>query len=231
MSSKWERLLDLYDEIDEDPNFKGLRRPGIKLVRGDGAHNVERARVMVIGEAPGAQENGAGKPFVGKSGRVLDGLLALAGFHRCDVFVTNVVKYRPEGNATPSLYDQIKGQEYLREEWAIVQPRLTICVGAVAHQMVSENGSVMSLSATPRGQLWSFGRLEDGSQAWVTSQFHPAFGLRNPKMRPNMERDWGTLWGMCKEVGGILCGLCDGVSAREGVSCDNCHPGMYPEPG
>jgi uracil-DNA glycosylase len=219
--SKWEHLLDVYDSIEEDASFNHLRRPGIRLVRGDGQHNAETARVMLVGKAPGAQENGAGRPFVGQSGMVLEGLLNHAGFWRENVFITNVVKYRPEGNRTPSLREQLDSTPYLRDEWGIIQPALTIAVGAPAH-LVLRGGA--SLSGTRRGELANFGPQRRGKRHYITSQFHPAFGLRNASMRPRMEREWDTLWEVCREVGGILCGECEGQSAREGTPCETCHP-------
>lgn len=221
--AKWERLLDLYDEIDEDPSFADLRDRGARLVRGDGAESVQHARVMVIGPAPRTRDQGEGKPFAGTDGRILDGLLGLAGFHRSQCFITTVVKYRSPGNKAPSLYHQLKAKEWLGREWLIIQPKLTICVGAVAHDTAHPVGHVMSLGSMPRGELHRYRvKLRDGSDPWVTTQFHPLLGLQDPKMRPHMERDWQTLWEMCKDVGGILCPLCDGISAREGVDCDGC---------
>lgn len=228
LGDKWNQLLDLYDEMGEDKSFDGLRRPGINLVRGDGPGTAESARVMVVGTAPTAVANGTGKPFAGQQGRILYGLLAIAGLHRSDVFVTNVVKYHPPGNSRPSLYDQINGQDYLAREREILKPRLTIAVGHVAHLAVG--AYTVSLSATRRGELM-YSKVPGLQEAFVTSQFHPAYGLRHPSMQPRLEEEWTRLWESCKDVGGILCGLCEGLSAREDVDCDNCKPGLYPEPG
>jgi hypothetical protein len=175
--SKWEHLLDVYDSIEEDASFDHLRRPGIRLVRGDGQHNAETARVMLVGEAPGAQENGAGRPFVGQSGMVLEGLLNRAGFWRENVFITNVVKYRPEGNRTPSLREQLDSTPYLRR---------TSCCGAerryrargVARWLTSDRSEEAggttsppsstrpSGSGTPRcGRGWSVSGTRSGKYA------------------------------------------------------------------
>lgn len=228
MGTKWGQLLDLYDTIDGDKSFAALRQPGIKLVRGDGPQSVESARVMVICRPPSAAENGAGKPFVGRAGRILDGLLALAGFHRGDVFVTPYLKYRLPSNEAPSPYYCFKVAPYLEEERSILDPVLTIALGSAAHNYFD---SLIGISAIGRGQLWSNGRTGRGEQSWRASQLDPGVGLRRPSMQPTIEEEWTRLWEDCKEVGGILCGLCDGISAREGVGCDNCNPSTYPEPG
>lgn len=229
--SRWDQLQDVYDELADDPRFDRLRQPSIRLVRGDGPTSANMpAKVMVVGEAPGAQENGAERPFVGASGRVLNSLLARGGLWRSDCFVTNIVKYRPmDGgrNTTPSLYHQMEGVDYVRREWSIIQPVLTICVGSVAHSMLTKGD--LSLSATHRGDLQPFGRVDRPEwhanlQAYVTSQFHPAYGLRSPDRRPTMERDWDRMWEMCREVPGILCPACDGIGPREGELCSVCNP-------
>jgi uracil-DNA glycosylase family 4 len=222
MTSKWERLLDVYDEYAEDESFVGLRNPGIRLVRGDGPGSAESARVLVIGEAPGAQENGQERPFVGASGRVLNGLLNRAGLWRQDCFVTNIVKYRPMDagrNATPSLRAQLASMPYVRREWSIIRPRLTICVGSVAHTMIA--GSQIALSNTKRGELSA---MPARSVAWRTSQFHPAYGMRNPSLQPRMEEEWDRLWWAICDVGGILCDKCYGAAARESALCEGCNP-------
>jgi uracil-DNA glycosylase family 4 len=195
--SKWNRLLDVYDGIESDPVWDHLREPGIRLVRGDGPETAETARVMVVGEAPGARENGEGKPFVGRSGVVLEGLLGLAGFQRSNVFVTNVVKYRPPGNRTPHPGEIYLGQKALRREWSIIRPLLTICVGATAHGAMHPAGHVMSMSASMNsGAAWEY---RNAPGHWCISEFHPAYGLRNKKMQPFMERHWEALGAWLKE--------------------------------
>lgn len=220
MKTKWERLLDLYDEIEDDSSWGHLRMPGVRLVRGDGGHTAETARVMVVGQNPGAQENGRGVPFVGLSGQVLNQLLARAGLHRHEVFVTNVVKYKTPGNRPLTQGEVHGGIDALRVEWQILKPRLTIAVGQPAWQAIGAAG--LPFSQTPKGQLFPYPRYD----AYITAQYHPAFGLRNAAVRPKMERDWEELGRLAKEVGGILCPECEGASAREGVACHACKGDM-----
>ena len=188
--SKWTRLLDVYSSIEDDPRWDHLRTPGIRLVRGDGPETAETAKIMVVGEAPGAHENGEGKPFVGPSGRILEDLMALAGIKRSDCFITNVVKYRPPGNRTPTLFECLTGQESLREEWSVLRPALTIAVGSTAHTTLRPAAMAVSYCRA---------RLDPFGDAWVTSQFHPAYGLRNPKAQGWMERDWEELGALINE--------------------------------
>lgn len=197
--SKWLRLLDVYDDVETDDFWDRLRQPGIRLVRGDGSASAEVARVMVVGEAPGARENGEGKPFVGPSGRVLDQLLELAGLKRETVFVTNVVKYRPPGNATPSLLEAYHAQTALRREWSIIRPDLTILVGATAFNVMHPNRGLMSIGASlNRGCPYEYPSKDGEPPKYVIGMYHPAWAMRGSKeakrqKQERIERDWEDL--------------------------------------
>jgi DNA polymerase len=202
--SKWTQLLDVYDEIAEDQSWDHLRQPGIVLVRGDGPETAETAKVMVVGEAPGARENGAGKPFVGASGAVLDQLMKLAGLARDAAFVTNVVKYRPPGTATPNPYEVIRGQEALRKEFRIIQPRLTLLIGRTAHDAMHPSRGVWNLGTAIHAGLCTYRRQDGQPYQYVMSMYHPAFGLRNKKMQPAMEQHWEQLGVWLREMPEVL---------------------------
>lgn len=197
--SKWTRLLDVYDEVESDPRWEHLRQPGIVLVRGDGPDSAETATVLVVGEAPGARENGAGKPFVGPSGAVLEQLMALAGLSRDATFVTNVVKYRPPGNRTPHQGEVIHGTETLRKEFMIIRPRLTLLIGRTAHDAMHPSRGIWNLGTARHAGLCTYPARDGQPYQYVMSMYHPAFGLRNRKMQPVMERDWEQLGDWLKE--------------------------------
>jgi uracil-DNA glycosylase len=188
--SKWAKLLAVYASIEDEKPWKHLLHPGIRLVPGDGPETAETARVLVVGEAPGAVENGVGRPFAGPSGRVLDELLALAGLARSQCFITNVVKYRPPGNATPGLGDAIGGRKYLRAEYGIIRPVLTICVGACAHKIIHPTG-VAGTEALSRMEQGALTPMRDGS--YVTSFYHPAFAMRYKRAQEPLEAAWSLL--------------------------------------
>lgn len=188
---KWHALLDVYDDVAESPHWRHLRVPGINLVPGDGPDSAATAKVMVVGEAPGAQENGAQRPFVGPSGRVLADLLAVIGLDRHDVFITNVVKYRPPGNRTPTGAEIIHGISTLRREWRIIRPTLTIAVGKPAQLALAQLNP-------PHGIVQPFGNIEG---AWITSVYHPAFGLRWKKAQQWIENEWDRMSHEIKELG------------------------------
>jgi uracil-DNA glycosylase len=180
--SKWDRLLDVYNDIEDDPYWDKLRSArGIRLVRGDGPASAERARVFILGEAPGAHENGEGRPFVGPAGRILNQCLEMCGWTREDVFITNVVKYRPLSNRTPFLPEVIHAQDALRREWSIINPVLTIALGSTAR-----SGLSMTFHP-PHGDFAAFG---SGS---IVCMYHPAFGFRSDKAKAWIESEWERL--------------------------------------
>ncbi len=205
-----EDLLDLWDDIRKDPRFRHLRTEGIRLVPGTGS---ERPLAMVVGEAPGANENARGIPFCGASGQVLHQLMALAGLRAnwygkltgarvipgCaegippNVWLTNAIKFRPPGNRTPTIGELLAAQPYLRREWtAVGRPRLIVAVGSAAASALNVHHSIPS-----RGELY---QLKDG-KTWICYQYHPAYGLRNPKIQPSMERHWEQLGTAIGEMG------------------------------
>jgi uracil-DNA glycosylase family 4 len=197
--SKWSRLLRVYEEIEEDDFWDHLRQPGIHLVKGDGPASAEVARAMVVGEAPGASENGAGRPFVGASGEVLQQLMGLAGLTREQVFITNVVKYRPPGNRTPNGAEEYHAATALRREWMIVKPELTILVGATAYGAMHPNRGLLSMSASRNlGCPYEYRARHGERRGYVIAIHHPAWAMRGSKetkqaRQEMIERDWQAL--------------------------------------
>ncbi len=108
------------------------------------------ASIMIIGEAPGRQEDESGLPFVGMAGKYLDKLLAIAGLTRADVFITNVVKCRPPDNRKPEREEMAACADFLKQQIAIIQPKLIICLGGTSanavlgiKQLVNEHGKLI----------------------------------------------------------------------------------------
>lgn len=139
------------------------------------------AKVMIVGEAPGQQEDYQGRPFVGPSGEYLDRMLALAGINRSDCYVTNVVKCHPIDNETPTRGEvKICVTAYLGEELLTVQPKYILLLGNAALQGVAGKSGITK----HRGVVWE----ARGSRIFAT--FHPAAVLRNPRYRALVETDF-----------------------------------------
>lgn len=136
------------------------------------------APLMIIGEGPGREEDRLGKPFVGRSGRLLDDALAALEFSEADYHIANTVKCRPPQNRTPSEEEAKACRRLLNAQFVLVRPRLILLCGATAYRnFFGESSSISKI----RGQ-W----IEKGGLLFMPT-FHPAYILRNMRMR-------GALW-------------------------------------
>jgi uracil-DNA glycosylase family 4 len=132
-----------------------------------------RAHLMVVGEAPGAEEDRQGLPFVGRAGQLLTAMLRAIGFARDDVFIANVLKCRPPNNRDPRPDEVGCCLPYLERQIALVDPRVILCVGRVAAQNLLGTDAPLGRL---RGQVHAFGAA--GRPVIVT--YHPAYLLRTP---------------------------------------------------
>ena len=133
-----------------------------------------RAEWMVIGEAPGAEEDRRGEPFVGRAGQLLDAMLRAIGLSRAEnVYIANILKSRPPNNRDPRPDEVAACLPYLRRQIELVQPRLLLAVGRIAAQNLL--GTEESLSRL-RGRVHRFGELNTP----LVVTYHPAYLLRSP---------------------------------------------------
>ncbi len=146
----------------------GLAATRNRVVFGSGP---ERAKVMVVGEAPGANEDLTGVPFVGRSGRLLDELLGEQGLPRASLYVTSVVKCRPPKNRTPRAGEIITCRGYLDQQLAEIDPVVVISLGNTATRAMLRTTEPISAL---RGKV----HREPGTGRAVVPTFHPAAGLR-----------------------------------------------------
>jgi uracil-DNA glycosylase len=137
------------------------------------------ARMMLVGEGPGAEEDRAGIPFVGAAGQLLDRILDAAGLKRDELYITNVVKCRPPGNRLPAANEVEQCLHYLKGQIELIKPQIIVCLGALAARtLIDRNASITRI----RGR-WS---LIEGRRYMPT--FHPAALLRDTgKKRPVWE--------------------------------------------
>lgn len=139
------------------------------------------ARLMVVGEAPGMEEDRQGEPFVGRAGQLLNSMLRAAGFERGEVFVANVLKCRPPNNRDPSDEEAERCLPYLRRQIALVAPKAILCVGRIAAQRLLG-------TQQPVGKLR--GRVHDLDGVPLVVTYHPAYLLRSPGEK---RRSWDDL--------------------------------------
>jgi DNA polymerase len=163
-ASAWETLAE---EV-RNCRLCGLCETRTQTVFGVGDRD---ARLMVIGEAPGAEEDRQGEPFVGRAGILLNAMLRAAGFERSDVYIANVNKCRPPQNRDPTDEEAERCLPYLRRQIELVQPEVILCVGRIAAQRLLGTD-------TPVGKLRGRVHELDGRPVGVT--YHPAYLLRSP---------------------------------------------------
>ena len=141
-----------------------------------------QANLMVIGEAPGADEDRQGEPFVGRAGQLLTAMLAAIGLRRSDVYIANILKCRPPGNRNPSPAEVACCLSFLERQVALIRPRLILSVGAVsAHSLLGTEEAVGRL----RGQVHAYG----DSSVPVMVSYHPAYLLRQPAAKAKAWQD------------------------------------------
>jgi DNA polymerase len=152
-----------------------------KAVPGEGSPS---ARVMLIGEAPGRDEDQRGQPFVGAAGRFLDQLLAGSGVERSDLFITNTVKCRPENNRTPRKREvDTCTSLYLFEQIELINPALIMLLGSVATKKLLGVNSVNEV----RGRV-----IEHNNRKYLAG-YHPAASFYRDDMAENIRQDFALL--------------------------------------
>lgn len=151
-----------------------------RTVFGTGAAN---ASLMIIGEAPGADEDRLGEPFVGRAGRLLNAMLRAVGLEREAVYITNIVKCRPPRNRDPKPEETGHCAPYLKRQIELVKPKVILAVGRVAAQnLLSTSSAVGRL----RGQI----HKEPASGTPLLVTYHPAYLLRSPQEK---RKSWEDL--------------------------------------
>jgi DNA polymerase len=172
------RALDSFDGC-------ALRKTATQLVFADGD---PQARVMLVGEAPGAEEDRAGKPFVGRSGQLLDRMLAAIGLDRTSAYITNVVPWRPPGNRTPTPLETAACLPFTRRHIELSACEILVCLG---------NPSTQILLGAKDGIMRTRGRwleYDAGSRTLrAMPMLHPAFLLRQPGHKRLAWRDMREL--------------------------------------
>ena len=139
-----------------------------------GAGNAH-AKVMLVGEAPGADEDRTGLPFVGRSGRLLEKMLAAIGLKREDVYITNVIMWRPPGNRTPTDAEVAVCLPFLKRQIELIDPKLIVFLGASAANALLDNTESISKM---RGRFLEY-ETAGKKNIPALATFHPAFLLRN----------------------------------------------------
>jgi uracil-DNA glycosylase len=180
------RALEIIREDIGDCTRCALHKGRNKLVFGDGSPN---ARLMFVGEGPGADEDAQGIPFVGKAGQLLNNMIAAMGLKREEVYIANVVKCRPPGNRTPEPEEGNTCSPFLFRQIDVIRPQVLVALGATAATYLL--GARQPLAGL-RGRVHAF----RGSQLIIT--YHPAYLLRDPRQK---KEAWADLQIAMRELG------------------------------
>jgi len=157
----------------------GLHQTRTQAVFGVGDRN---ANLLVIGEAPGADEDRQGEPFVGRAGQLLNAMLFAMGFRREQVFIANILKCRPPGNRDPRAEEAAHCEPFLLRQVELVRPKVILAVGRISAQNLLRSSDTVGRL---RGRVHAFGSR--GIPVVVT--YHPAYLLRSPDQKPKAWQD------------------------------------------
>jgi uracil-DNA glycosylase family 4 len=167
--------------------FEGcaLRSTATRLVFGDGSPS---ARVMLVGEAPGREEDLEGRPFVGRSGQLLDRMLAAIGLDRGGAYIANLVPWRPPGNRTPTPQEAAVCKPFLERQIELVDPEILVCLGAPSAQaLLGAKDGILKL----RGRWMAY--EAGGRRIRAMATLHPAYLLRQPVQKRFAWRDFRAI--------------------------------------
>jgi uracil-DNA glycosylase family 4 len=179
-------LLAIREDIGDCTRCRLAKQGRKQIVFGVGN---PRAELMFIGEAPGADEDIQGEPFVGRAGQLLNNMIKAMGLSREEIYIANIIKCRPPGNRTPERDECETCSPFLMRQIAVIKPKAIVALGAIAAKtLLAINASMMEL----RGKWYDF----RGTKLAVT--YHPAFLLRDPRQK---KEAWKDLQMVMKELG------------------------------
>lgn len=184
---------DTWDQVSHE--VATCTRCGLHACRNRTVFGVgdRKARWLIVGEAPGAEEDQQGEPFVGRAGRLLDSMLLAIGLRRDQVFIANVLKCRPPGNRNPAPQEVAQCLPYLERQIKLLEPSILLAVGSIAAQnLLATDVPVGRL----RGQVHAFG----SARTPLVVTYHPAYLLRSPGEK---RKSWEDLKFARRVAGGL----------------------------
>lgn len=188
MTNKQQVLDKLKAEIIEKDICPSLRTQASQLVFGEGNVNSD---IVFIGEAPGKNEDRIGRPFVGAAGKFLDEMLSMVDLKRSNVYITNIVKYRPPNNRDPLPSEKQAFIPYLRRQLEVIQPKLVVTLGRHSMNCFLPNLQISNIHGQPKRITLASGKsFKNSLKLVVMPLFHPAAALYNRQMRQTLIDDF-----------------------------------------
>lgn len=151
-----------------------------------------QAEILFIGEGPGEQEDLTGEPFVGRGGKLLDDMLSIIDLDRKkNIYIANMVKCRPPKNRDPLNVEQEACIDYLRNQTALIRPKIIVCLGRIAAMKIIRGDYKISKE---------HGQWVEKAGVWMTALYHPAALLRDPRRRPETFEDLKSIQAKIQEI-------------------------------
>jgi uracil-DNA glycosylase family 4 len=190
-TSKQQALEHIREQILRDNVCSELAATATQLVFGDG--NVD-SEVVFIGEAPGKHEDEQGIPFVGAAGKFLNEMLQMVDLKRADIYITNIVKYRPPDNRDPSPAEKKAFLPYLQSQLEVIAPKVIVTLGRHATNCFLPDLQISKAHGAPkRVKLSLKGDSDDTLSVVLLPLFHPAAALYNPAQRQTLIDDFAKI--------------------------------------
>jgi uracil-DNA glycosylase family 4 len=177
VKNKQNQLNELRGQILQDKICEDLASQATQLVMGDGNPDAD---IVFIGEAPGKNEDEKGIPFVGAAGKFLDEMLGLINLKREDIYITNIVKYRPPNNRDPLPEEKVAFLPYLEKQLNIIEPKMIVTLGRHSMDVLLPGLKISQVHGQPKRKS---GRV-------FLPLFHPAAALYNGAMRQTLIDDF-----------------------------------------
>lgn len=177
--SKSKQLAKLKQKIESDKTLP-FRKEATNLVFGQGPDN---PKILLLGEAPGKNEDLTGIPFNGAAGKILIELLDSVGLKREDVYITSVVQYRPPKNRDPKPKEIEAFKPYLDEQLKLLNPKIIITLGRFSLAKFLPNEKIAQIHGKPKITTW------EGKRITIIPMYHPAAVIYNPKLKETLKKD------------------------------------------
>lgn len=191
MTTKQQQLDDIAQQIIDDNICPELAKSATQLVFAEGNPDAD---IVFIGEAPGKNEDLQGKPFVGAAGKFLNEMLAGIGLKREDIYITNIVKYRPPSNRDPLPAEKEAFLPYLVRQLNVIKPKLVITLGRHSMEYFLPSLKISAVHGQPK-------RISLGTRKQVVLPlFHPAAALYNGGMRQTLIDDFALIPSILEKI-------------------------------
>lgn len=180
---KTQQLTELKEELEKDKSLQ-LRQTATQLVFGEGNPDSE---IYLLGEAPGYWEDKKGRPFVGAAGQLLDETLSKIGLKRQDIYISNVVRFRPPENRDPTPEEIAAFSPYVDKEIEIIKPKIIITLGRFSMAKFIPNEKISKIHGKVFPLTWHDLEIK------VIPMFHPAAALRSPAVMSEFKEDFEVI--------------------------------------